>query len=293
MRMFSSPTITDSVISDNHAMWGAGIYIWYSYPTITHSSFLENHGQESSGGVWMGVYSEGTFEYNYFAGNTAIGTSDDSGGGLLAERSSILLNGNQFYQNAVYAGGGGASLIRCNATLTNNVFAENQVETSGGALLLDGTSAWLAHNTIAHSVGTQTSGIYLATNLEPRYSIATIINTILVGNPTGIFVELDNSANLEGTLWGSGEWANGKDLDGPGLIDNGTLNLWDDPLFVNSLDGNYHININSPAVNVGLPSQVTSDMDGEPRPMNILPDLGADEVYLLFLYDFLPLVVKH
>mgnify|MGYP002064416744 CR=1 FL=1 len=38
--------------------------------------------------------------------------------------------------------------------------------------------------------------------------------------------------NFDGTLWGSGAWANDTDWAGDGTIDTGTVNLWGDPDFV-------------------------------------------------------------
>lgn len=241
----------------------------------------------------MGVFSFGTFKHNLFSDNLATGTSNETGGGLLAERSDITLSSNTFRLNTAGAGGGGAVLIRCNAILTNNMFVENRVETVGGALLLNGTSAQLIHNTFAGNEGPQTSGIYLATHWEPVYSSAKFLNTILVGNPTGIYSEVGNWADLDATLWGSGDWANGTDWDGPGDILTGTVNLWDDPDFVNYTEGDYHILESSPAINVGFTSYVTSDIDGEPRSSGGAPDLGADEVRLFTWWHLLPLVVKN
>jgi hypothetical protein len=290
--IYSQVTIINSTVSNNQAMYGAGIYIWYSTAYIADTIVMSNTG-EGSGGVWMGVSSDGIFEHNLFISNLATGTSNETGGGLLAERSDITLNGNVFRLNTAEAGGGGAVLIRCNALLTNNMFVENRVETSGGALLLNGTSAQLIHNTFVRNEGPQASGIYLATHWEPVGSSATILNTILVGNPVGIYAESGNWASLDGTLWGSDGWANGLDTDGPGEIETGTVNVWGDPAFVNHTAGDYHILESSLAVNVGFLSSVTTDIDGESRSSGGAPDLGADEVELPTWWHRLPLVVKN
>jgi hypothetical protein len=65
-----------------------------------------------------------------------------------------------------------------------------------------------------------------------------------------------------------------------------------DPLFLNPDGGDYHIGEASAARDAGVPSGVTIDIDGEPRPMGLGWDIGADEFYTL-LKTFLPLGLKH
>jgi len=287
MRMFSQPTIISSTIANNQATFGGGIYIWYSYPYIANNTIMSNIGV-GAGGVWMGVSSAGTFEYNLFTGNVATSTSIETGAGLVAERSDITLTGNIFRLNSAQAGGSGAILIRCNAIVINNIFADNLVQETGGALLLDGTDAQLIHNTFARSLGPQTSGIYLATHWEPRFSNATIVNTILVSNTIGIFAESGNTASLDATLWGNGKWANGSDWAGSGDIVTGTINLWGDPAYVDPMSGDYHITASSPAVDAGIDAGVLTDIDGQPRPNGLGPDIGADEYYSGYLLLYPP-----
>jgi hypothetical protein len=97
----------------------------------------------------------------------------------------------------------------------------------------------------------------------------------------GVYVVAGNTARLEGTLWGTGEWANGSDWGGPGTIITGTQNYWGDPAFVNPGGGDYHIRTESAALDAGVFAGVTDDLDGDARPLNPArpdaPDLGADE----------------
>ena len=104
-----------------------------------------------------------------------------------------------------------------------------------------------------------------------------LTNTILVSHTVGVTVTAGNTVTLEGTLWGSGDWANGFDWGGDGTIVTRTVNLWSDPAFVNPAGGDYHIGAGSKAVDAGVPSGVTTDTDGDPRPAAVGFDLGADE----------------
>jgi hypothetical protein len=40
---------------------------------------------------------------------------------------------------------------------------------------------------------------------------------------------------------------------------------------------NYHLSSSSPAIDEAAGSQLTSDIDNQPRPFNSMPDIGADE----------------
>jgi hypothetical protein len=68
--------------------------------------------------------------------------------------------------------------------------------------------------------------------------------------------------------------------------------LTHDPLFLNPDYGDYHIGEASAARDAGVPSGVTIDIDGDPRPDGLGWDLGADE-FCNLLKTFLPLGLKN
>jgi hypothetical protein len=86
----------------------------------------------------------------------------------------------------------------------------------------------------------------------------------------GITVSESNTITLAGTLW----YSNTTDSSGAGAIVAGAPNVHSDPLF--TADG-YHISAGSPAIDQGLLTAVTSDIDGDLRDLS--PDLGADEIF--------------
>jgi hypothetical protein len=102
-----------------------------------------------------------------------------------------------------------------------------------------------------------------------------------------VYVASAATASLEATLW----HANGLPTSGPGAILTGTINVWGDPAFLDPGVGNYHIAPNSAATDTGIYAGVTTDMDGEIRPMKQGYDIGADEFFFIF-YVYLPVTIR-
>jgi len=145
-----------------------------------------------------------------------------------------------------------------------------------------GGSGQFLHNTIARNGSTY--GLLV----EAGATIA-LTNTILISHTVGITVAADSTATLQATLWGSGVWANGADRGGPGTILTGTVNVWGDPAFGDPEGGDYHIGPGSAAIDAGVDAGVTTDIDGDPRPVGAGYDIGADE---FMSRTYLPLVIK-
>jgi uncharacterized repeat protein (TIGR01451 family) len=108
-------------------------------------------------------------------------------------------------------------------------------------------------------------------------------NTILVSHTIGITVTVGNTATLQATLWGTGTWSNSVDCGGMGAVFTGTLayNYWEAPAFVAPDAGDYHITLASAALDAGVNTGVSADIDGDPRPQGSGYDLGADETGLV------------
>jgi hypothetical protein len=96
--------------------------------------------------------------------------------------------------------------------------------------------------------------------------------------------------------------------DASTVTDNGG-NIDADPQFVNAEDGDLHLQSISPAIDAGdnsaLPSSVTTDLDGNPRFVDIptvsdtgsgtppIVDMGAYEVQTLRNRVYLPLILRN
>jgi parallel beta-helix repeat protein len=267
-------TLCGNTVTSNTADFGGGLFLDVSVATLSGNTVSANTATTCGGGLCMDL-SDATLSGNTVSGNTAY----RCGGGLYLRESDATLSGNTVSGNTVsgdntaYRCGGGLYLRESDATLINTVVADNQAPTGGG-LWLEDSSPRLLHTTIARNGGGDGSGVYV-TDAWGTYSSVALTNTILVSHTVGIYVSSGNTATLEATLWGTDTWANEADWGGDGTVINGTVNLWDDPDFVDPGAGDYHIGPGSAAIDTGVDAGVTTDIHGQARDAN--PDLGADE----------------
>jgi hypothetical protein len=284
-------TVEDSLFQENDAWHGSGLD--FDGPpgdaplTVRRSRFVDNGWGMSPGSAYGGYRGAmevsdaiARLEANDFIHNR--GNNDT--GALGVYYSELLLASNLFSghqsgrTSAVY-------LWHTPFTLTNNIIVENESIYSwpqNPAIRVYRSDGVLVHNTLARNDSTY--GV-----LVDEGSTVVLTNTILVSHTVGITVVTGSTATLEATLWGAGIWANGTDWGGDGAIITGTINVWDDPAFVDPDGGDYHIGSGSAAVNAGVDAGVTTDIDDDPRPAGADYDIGADE----FWYRIhLPLVTR-
>jgi len=164
-----------------------------------------------------------------------------------------------------------AFYIRGNPILRNNVITGNRASFSGSGIYICGSAPELYHNTIAQNAWeSDATGIYVAEASSTERAQPKLWNTIIVSQTVGIYAKGDvvqNIVNANGTLW----YGNTANTDGTGtffLNDEHT----GDPLFVNPDGGDYHINPGSAAIDNGVATNTTTDIDGEPR--FSIPDLA-------------------
>ncbi len=267
-----------------HSNWsgiGGGLHLTNGAATLTGNVVEGNEAEEAWGGEGGGLYASGstvTLTNNIVQYNSAGGSRGGGGGGLSLRNCLATLDTNVIKYNSfgMWGGGemccfgGGILLSGSTATLVNTVIADNLISETLGSddsgIHVDFSSVDLLHSTIAHNHG---GGIYV------RDSTVSLTNTILVSHTVGISVTPGSTATLEATLWGTGPWANQIDWDSEGVIVTGTRNYWENPGFADPGSEDYHIGVGSAARDRGVPTGVTTDIDGEPR--DAVPDLGADE----------------
>jgi hypothetical protein len=305
LRKSKNVRLVDNVIVSNTGshmdrpgtILGGGLYIGNSSVTLVANKISSN-GATRGGGLHVAANSIVTLTSNTITGNAVYDSCGawcdgpkGTGGGLHLSDSTATLSNTLIANNQVEIAGGGLYVERSAITLTNTIVADNQITLTGqitgtgSGLCVVGSSARLLHPTIARNSGGDGSGLHITGTA----STVAMTNTILVSHTVGITVTAGNTATLTATLWGTGTWANLADWGGAGTVITGTINLWDDPDFVDPDRGDYHIGPNSAAIDAGVDAGVDGDIDGDPRPQGSDYDLGADE----FVYHvYLPLVLR-
>lgn len=282
----------------NDAWIGSGLFFTgnSSKPpfTVFASTFRENglgYSNTASGGysgameiVNATAHIEGnTMDRNYGANEY---------GAMRVMASEVVLLRNLITRNRSYDVSALAFWYTDPLIMANNIVVDNQTTAhsfSVPAIEVKGSSGEFLHNTLARNRN------FSGTNVGVAYGILvhassnlTLTNNIVVSHTVGISVATGSTANLEGTLWGSDAWANGTDTGGGGSINTGAVNLWKDPAFLDPNNGNYHLSLSSPAIDAGVLTDLTSDIDGGVRPTGSGFDIGADEIAAIYL----PLVLK-
>jgi hypothetical protein len=283
---FSINTVRHNTASMVGRGYGGGAWV-AGDATLTGNLIADNTASKGYLGYGGGLNLRGFardlwLANNTIARNTATTTSDGGyGGGLYLYHGSPTLDGNAILSNTastVGAGYGGAVYAHATnpVTLTNNLATGNRANTQGSGLFFEGFSpasavGRLRHNTIASNLGSG-QGVFAG-----DLTSLSLTNTIIVNHSAwGVYASSGSTVTLEATLWGSGDWTNGTDWGGTGAINTGTLNLWEEPGFVDPVNGDYHLAEGSLAIDNGLEAGVTNDLDGYPRPIGP-PDLGAYE----------------
>ncbi|MEE8392506.1 MAG: right-handed parallel beta-helix repeat-containing protein [Anaerolineae bacterium] len=187
--------------------------------------------------------------------NTVRGCADN---GIRSEGDvSARIEANWMLDNGIGLAIRGAPIF----AITNNVIGDHVT----ASVELTGTgSGTLYHNTLVGSgTGVQGTGLVVIDPLT-----VTLVNNIVVSHNVGISATAGATLVAYNTLL----WANGDDPVG------GSAMILAPPLFVAPAQQDYHLLPGSPAIDAGTADAgVSSDIDGEPRPIGDLPDIGADE----------------
>jgi hypothetical protein len=222
----------------------------------------------ASGQGGGGVY-QSTLSNCYLGGNIAsyaLGQNGNGGGAYGGTLYNCTLE-----KNSALHGGGGAS----NAHLYNSTIAANTAGIDGGG----GFFVTAANCLFVGNSGTNSSGggAYLST-----LTACTIVsNLALIGGGTfggtvNDCIVYFNTATTGRNYDSSAALAYCCTTPVPA---NGFENIDGDPLFINSANGNFRLQSNSPCINSGNNAYVTAstDLDGNPRIVGGTVDMGAYE----------------
>ncbi|HET9791970.1 MAG TPA: right-handed parallel beta-helix repeat-containing protein [Candidatus Angelobacter sp.] len=302
---FSSPTITNNLITGNHATCGLGITIEGGSAVIRGNTITGNNLTASSGcggGIEiMGGSLVDPPATPLIVGNTITNNNlaagpinGGSGGGIGVDGiSSPIIRNNYIAGNTAYYFGGGIYLTSSSTpVVVQNIIVNNSVGAggSGGGITVESPNAAtdvIINNTIVGNTAVDgSSGIF--TNV---LSGSTISNNIVVA-PAGqtAIVCSSFSATSPPSFSHNDAFASG---GGPAWSSNcagfaqSNGNISADPQFADAANGNYHLQAGSAAIDAGdntdpdLPQQ---DYDGNPRIVDgnndcvSTVDLGAYEL---------------
>jgi hypothetical protein len=275
--------------------------------TAVLDGFTITGGNADGSGGGLHISSGGpTLSNLIFSGNTAA----QNGGGLFNLAGQPTLTNVIFSGNTAFTGGGMHNEEGGNTTLINVVFSGNFATGGGGGLFNYGTKSTLINVTFSgNTSGGQGGGI----NNNYRAADITLINCILWGNtPDQLYrtIQFGSLATISYSLiqnsGGSGPaWNAALGTDGGGNIEA-------DPQFMSNPNppgpdgqwgtpdddyGDLHLRMDSPAIDVGnndaLPAdsldldgdgntaeKLPVDLDGNPRIVNGIVDMGAYESQL-------------
>ena len=216
-----------------------------------------------------------------FSGNSAA-----EGGGMSNNNATPTLVNVTFSGNSA-AGGGGMSNNNATPTLVNVTFSGNSAS-YGGGMYNYLSSPTLVNVTFSGNSASYGGGMYNVLFISPA-----LTNCILWGNTAPNGPQIYNAGTGSTTVTYS-------DIQG-GYSGTGNINA--DPEFVDpdgaddivgTLDDDLRLQLTSPAIDVGdntaVPVGITTDLDGNPRIVNGVVDMGAYEAQLQI---YLPLVLKN
>jgi hypothetical protein len=301
----SSPTVSNCTFSGNSANGtyglGGGMCNYYSSPTVTNCTFGGNSAYDSGGGMCNYIYSSPTVTGCTFSGNS-VGYEHLTGyGGGMANyyHSNPIVTGCTFTGNSANFAGGMYNYDYSNTTVTGCTFTGNSAESvflfdgNGGGMNNEGSSPIVTNCTftgnLAESFG---GGMYNEWDSSPA-----VTNCILWGNRAssgGNEIALTDSSTIDVAYCDVQGGQAGTYDDGSGNTVNwGSGNIDVDPLFIdpNGPDGiigteddNLRLSAGSPCIDAGDPNFLAdpneTDLDGNPRIINGIVDMGAYETLL-------------
>jgi hypothetical protein len=211
-------------------------------------------------GLWTAAFAGCTIEGNW-TGNSGGAVSIDGLANTTFVSSRILGNHSANNGGAFFVDNSSLSLTSC--LISGNV--ANSEAVLLGNFGNTGQSLLIKNCTIVGNVGTQPVGATaIFGNTPPPF---TIVNSILRGNLPSDLQSPTASVSYSNV--------------GFGLFNPGVGVISADPLFIDGPGGDFHLSSISPCKNAGAPGTAglpATDLDGAPRIVGGIVDMGADEV---------------
>lgn len=262
----ASPTVVGNVIVGNPQNYGSGILVQSGSPVIRGNLIAATNGSGIASSSDTGMQ---------ITGNLA---ANNAGWGIVVNYS----NGpNVLQQNTVVAnsgGGIGSYSFGSPVTLVQNLVL-------GNAAVGIGLSGWtgtftLVSNTVADNQPGCCGNGASEVQMDQVSDATTLQNNLIVA--TGTYSAFSCSAFVGVPIFINNDVFAGNNASYGGACPDltGTSgNISADPLFVDLLSDNVHIQAGSPVINAGTnsPNEPAQDFDGDPRVAGSAIDIGIDE----------------
>ncbi len=282
-------TVLDGFTITNGSAWdGGGIYCKETSPLIINNIVTGNRSIHFGAGIFINDGSP-VVSNNIIKENRAGGT----GGGIFCAYSTALFSGNTISSNITNRDGGGIACSRSTSVrIENNIIEGNYAKYSGAGIFCKLSEPVIINNTITENeAGQRGGGIACGKDAS-----SLVVNSILWDNraPEGQEIHLvsDSSLTINHSLLPSspGAWS----VENGGLFERGDGMIDAAPLFVNTLERDFHLTGLSPGIDAGTGTFLTSgsddpveapefDIDGDLRSAvgensgDLAVDIGADE----------------
>ena len=235
------------------------------------------------GGITCHSSSSPTIRYNIVEGNTALASGyDGNGGGIACSESSPIIISNIIRDNSGGVDGGGlyfgdsSAVVLNNAIVSNtadhgaglycwqstlrienDVFFGNSAYADGGAICSHDATPVILNSILWNNSATRGDEVYAGPANYP--SVVSISYSVVKGGLSGTFTESTSTLNWDTST----------------MIDA-------DPLFVDPVNNDFHIPIDSPCFSAGYnlaPNLPDEDFEGDPRLTGYKVDIGVDEFH--------------
>ena len=261
----ASSSVLGNIIQNTLQGYGAAVSVSYGGSGLIQGNFIS----ETNGGISTQQDAGVQIVGNVITGVSGTGISlYYSQGSEVVQQNSLIVNGGNGIYYYPFSG---------SATIVQNLVAENQ--NTGVVLGAPAGPLVFVSNTIANNnagcCGNNASELYATIN-----SSVTVQNNLMIatGNSSALWCTYNSPAAFTNNNVFS---ANGVAYGGTCPDQTGTSgNISADPVFVDLLSSDFHIESGSPAVDAGgnsAPNEPATDFDGDPRTVNGTIDIGADE----------------